>query len=503
MATFSLATAPWIPVIDHAEGTGRSRDVGIGEALSRAHELGLAASGHEHAVLLRLLLAVYAAAAGPADWDQWARAWHAPALDAALIGSYLGEWAGSLDLYDPLRPAFQAGGITAFPRPHSTLHHEYLGGAAGEWFNRGLLASPDPVRPGVAARALLSRVGYDVAGIKGGIGGGRTYGAWLGHLGAVTHMSVDGPALSLKDEILLNLPPRPRDGGDRPAWEAGDLPLTPGATRPVAGRLDWWTWPSRIIRLHPDASGAVTGIAWHDGLRPDGGTLDAARAHDPMTAWKPTGGRLTIPVEWPLLPAWFGGLAAAGGCGAIDNAAEAAARRILPPGYQLRLRVAWTDYNDHKTVIQNSGRGTVRVGPASVLADPAARQLLAVASRFPSRVPAAIRHIAGSSEHPASMIARGLVLDDLGGAWGQLLGQLEAGNTAEAARLWSAAVLDAALDLFDRQVAARSVMVKERARENLSRYLHGMSRDLHAISAAGTAGLPAALAEAPGGGPRS
>jgi CRISPR system Cascade subunit CasA len=116
MPSYLLTSQPWIPVGDL---TARDyREVGLTEALTRAHELTLAARpGQEHAVLLRVLLAAYDAAVGPASYREWAQAWQAPTLDISRLTAYLEQWADRLDLYHPQRPAFQAGGLTGYPRP--------------------------------------------------------------------------------------------------------------------------------------------------------------------------------------------------------------------------------------------------------------------------------------------------------------------------------------------------------------------------------------------------
>ncbi len=344
--SFSLLSEPWIPVRDLTTGT--YRQVGLTEALTRAHELELVATGdastpagQEYAVLLRVLLAAYDAAAGPADRAEWAAAWTAPALDANRITTYLNRWAHRLDLYAPHRPAFQADGLTEYPRPHPFLNPVFLGGKTGRWFGGAdVMDRPGPLPAAEAARYVLIRCAYDVSGIKAGIGGGRTYGAWLGPLGTPTHLTLT--ARTLKDELLLNLPPAPRTAGDMPVWERPDpLPLTPGASAPVPGRLAWWTWPARLLRLLPDEHGAVTAFAWHDGLRPSDGTSAAARSHDPLTAWAGPDHRLPPPgAGWT----WYAGSALLGCSPVVEHAVRAAEDGILAPGLRVRVRVSSTAY---------------------------------------------------------------------------------------------------------------------------------------------------------------
>ena len=472
--TFPLTEAGWIPVSDSAG----HRAVGIREALTRAHEVRLdVMPGHEHAVLLRLLLAVYDAAAGPATIQEWATAWQAPALDIDRVTAYLDAWGERLDLFHPQRPAFQAGGLTKFPRGHKVLRPAYLGGQAGEWFANGELNSPEPVPAAEAARHLLVRLAYDVAGIKGGIGGGRTFGAWLGRLGAVTHTSFAAP--TLKDELLLNLPPAARAPGDRPVWEQDDLPLTPGAQRPVAGRLDWWTWPSRLMRLQPDGDGRVAAVAWHDGLRPDSSLYEAAQAHDPLTAWAEPGKRIHPGDEYGYLPAWYGGRVVLTDTAVMRHVVQAAEKGVLPAGYPLRLTAAWTQYNVHKVVIEDERGDTVSLGPAGLLADVETRHRLAAAADFAQRVPRVIRGRLSAEGEPELGKVGPLVLPDLHGPWKTLLEGLHAGRGEGAVRAWRETVTEETEQLAEREVRTRSSLDKARMLQRIRSYLTAIPVDSH------------------------
>ncbi|MFI8943155.1 type I-E CRISPR-associated protein Cse1/CasA [Streptomyces syringium] len=485
MPSYLLTTQPWIPVGDLT--TGDYREVGLTEALTRAHELTLAARpGQEHAVLLRVLLAAYDAAAGPASWTDWTQAWQAPTLDTSRLTSYLETWADRLDLYHPQRPAFQAGGLTDYPRAHTTLHPAYLGGESGVWFNRGHLTSQDPIEAAQAVRYLLARTAYDVAGIKGGVKGGRTYGSWLGPLAPVTHLSLT--ARTLKDELLLNLPPAPRSPGDMPVWERPeDLPLTPGARTPVPGRLAWWTWPARLLRLKPDDGGGVVAVAWHDGLRPETSTWEAAQAHDPMTAWTGPDHRLTPTTGDPYLPAWFPGRAVLGGTAVLDHAARAAADGALPADLPLRLTVSWASYNVHKSVMTDEQGGTASLGTAALLADPVARRQMAAAAHFAQNIPRSIRSTLKRNDETGTLLrSSDLALSWMDQPWEQMLRELadargETKRGWRTVRTWRDTVQEQALDLFDRQVRARRPDDKLKASLDLVRHLDGIP--LNALSA--------------------
>ncbi|MGW3491862.1 type I-E CRISPR-associated protein Cse1/CasA [Streptomyces sp. NPDC001054] len=481
MPSYPLTTEPWIPVRDLTTGT--HREVGLTEALTRAHELELAVTGgqaapggQEHAVLLRVLLAAYDAAAGPADRAEWAAAWRAPALDAARTSAYLDRWAHRLDLYDPHRPAFQAGALTEYPRAYKFLFPVFLGGKTARWFGGAdVMDRSAPIPAGAAARYVLVRGAYDVSGIKAGIGGGRTYGAQLGPLGIPTHVSLT--ARTLKDELLLNLPPAPRTPGDMPVWERPeDLPLTPGASAPVPGRLAWWTWPARLLRLRPDEDGAVTAFAWHDGLRSADGTTAAARAHDPLTAWAGPDRRLPPPASgWS---AWYPGLTLLGCSPVVEHAVRAAEDGILAPGLRLRVHASGTTYNQHFTVLTDSARAVFPLGTAALLAVEGSRTRLAAAAHFAGSAPYAINRVC--ADLPAVVHLSDLYLPDLTTAWTQLVQDLEDGLDDDALAQWREHVTDAAADLARRQLHTRTRNGAEKAAV-LAQVESGIRRYLTAI----------------------
>lgn len=96
--------------------------------------------------------------------------------------------------------------------------------------------------------------------------GSKVYGSQFGPLASAAHCHLVLPGFRIKDLLLLNLPPQPRESGDHPVWER-DTPAAPVRTRRAAGRLDLLTWPGRRIRLRPDADGHVDAVAHHDGDR--------------------------------------------------------------------------------------------------------------------------------------------------------------------------------------------------------------------------------------------
>ncbi|MFJ7280513.1 type I-E CRISPR-associated protein Cse1/CasA, partial [Kitasatospora sp. NPDC098663] len=373
--SFNLVDRGWLPVHDLDAGT--HREVGLREALVRAHRLRLAlAPGQELAVVLRVLLAAYDSAAGPADTAQWQQAWRAETLDTTRIDAYFDRWRDRLDLFDPQHPAFQSAHLTQCRRGPGVLHPSYLMSETARTFfardRTGPGASPLPAAQ--AARRLLVLLGYDVSGLKGAPGGGLTFGAQVPPVADSVHVSVDG-YLTLKDLTLLNLPPQPRAPQDRPVWEQTQQQPAVGEPRAALGRLDLWTWPARGMRLHADDNGVVTAVAWHDGTRLEGKAAQRwATQHtfDPLTAWRTTKGRgTTAPVraadQHGMIPPWTGVLLMSShhGPAVLQHLRAACERGDVPGDTPLRLAVSgFTHGNDHRTTVIGVPAASVAIGPA-------------------------------------------------------------------------------------------------------------------------------------------
>lgn len=439
--SFPLTTGEWIPVLDPSAGS--VRHVGLTEALLRAHELRLIDTDPQQStVLVRLLLALYDAAAGPVDTDEWDDAWNAPTLDRdGRVRAYLTRWEDRFDLFHPKRPFAQCGHLTEYRRTPDALDPAYLAGSGGKQFNSALsdpatYPAPDGA---TAAMNLLMLLGYDVAGIKGAPGGGKTYGAKVGPCGDLPQMFVLGA--TVKDTILLTLPPQPRADGDAPVWER-DCPEPGMATRVPTGRLDWLTWPSRRIRLHARNDGRVDAFAWHDGDRVDGDRAVSAPL-DPMALWrtgsmaKPVGMNLFDdhyghPVPWlaaQLLHSAAASLTARSA--ALDHAAASLRRLVdqdrVPADQWLTVRVTNAIYGTQRSILTDVRGGKIPLGPMRLY-----RAGDATARRFGLTLSATVhaRLLAGRAVAAAYPVindaADRLILDPLplDTAWDRLLSDL-------------------------------------------------------------------------------
>ncbi|MEU8542988.1 type I-E CRISPR-associated protein Cse1/CasA [Streptomyces sp. NPDC048717] len=389
MAEFDLLTQPWLPVVTD-EGPTR---VSLREALNRAHEVRIAAPGPEHAALLRPLLALYAAADRPADTEQWDAAWRAPCLDAGRIGAYLDAHADRFDLFGADRPFWQSAHVTKATQDVRGLNAAAWSSGAPQ-FAQHLMNAPAPMDAADAAVGLVMLQAWHPGGIRTGhpadpaTRAGKLYGSKPAPLSTMTHLRITGSCL--KDELLLNCPPGPRAAGDSPVWER-DSPGAPMRKREPAGPLDWWTWPTRRVRLFTDGAGRVSGIALHDGDRPDSPDQCAAR-FDPGAALTGRGTRLAVADGAGHMLPWapatlLDARPDAGSCAVLDHVTAAAERGILPPELRVEAAVLRAEHTTgHRAALSGIIPLIAPLGPAAALADPDRRARLVEAARLPWQV---------------------------------------------------------------------------------------------------------------------
>ncbi|MFE7485822.1 type I-E CRISPR-associated protein Cse1/CasA [Streptomyces sp. NPDC057552] len=401
MAEFDLLTRPWLPVVSGA-GPGR---VSLREALEQAHEVQLAGPGPEHAALLRLLLALHAAAARPADEKQWDAAWRAPTLDTGRIGAYLDAHADRLDLLSDQHPFWQSAHVTEATQDVRGLDTRYWSSGAPQ-FAQDLMRDPEPMDAADAAVGLVMLQAWHPGGIRTGhpadpaTRAGKVYGSKPGPLSTMTHLRITGTCL--KDELLLNCPPGVRAPGDSPVWER-DSPAALMRRREPAGPLDWWTWPNRRVRLLADEDGRVNGIALHDGDRPDSPDQCAARL-DPGAALTGRGTRLAVTdgagnlLPWTPATLLDDSHADAGSCAVLDHVTAAAERGALPPEMRVEAAVLRAEHTTgHRAALSGITCLSAPLGPAGVLADPGRRARLVEAARLPWQVQREITHTAADT----------------------------------------------------------------------------------------------------------
>ena len=279
-----LVDEGWIPV--RLRG-GRQALMGLAEVFARAGEVErlVPASPLERRALERLLIAI---------------AWRSGStFDAGVNAGAAVSYARAQ------RAAFAADAFCQYditPTSMGNVGLDRLEPTSMWWLE------PTSMTGAEAVRAMLARMLFDPAGIRGGIAGdpatvrGKTMPIGPALLAGVHTTLVHGP--SLAETIRWNLP----DGSwtasmDRPMWEdAKDLPRQPWKGSPSArGRL--LVWPSRRLRLYWNENGTkVTGAMLANGDRV---AWDALCGLEPHGLWKTSAAaKKTVALRSAPAPVW-------------------------------------------------------------------------------------------------------------------------------------------------------------------------------------------------------
>ncbi len=292
MPSFSLLTQPWIPVLDartdlrlHSDAPAVPRELGLREALLRAHELREVAGATplETIALYRLLLAlsidVYQR---EPDEAVWADLWRAGRFDAAPLDAYLEQWGDRFDLLHPARPFYQhptpdASMTGKDPAPLSKLFHAQASGNNATLFGHQIDSEPALLPLAEAARGL-------VATHAAALGGGVSKPFNFSHAPLVGRLQFWIRGRSLFEALMFNAPPdadaRMGAQGDAPAWRQ-PLP-DPYRKRSHRGIADVLTWQARRLTLavaQRDDETLAAGV-----YATQGDKLDPQPLDDPLTA---------------------------------------------------------------------------------------------------------------------------------------------------------------------------------------------------------------------------
>lgn len=250
MPTFDLTREPWLPCLDAA---GRPCELGLYEALARAHELrGVAAATPlETAAIYRLLLAVLHRVFPTPSARAWRALWERGSWDEAALAAYFDRWRERFDLFHPERPFYQAKDDRIAPRSVALL---FPGMAAAAFYNHDAITQDLALPPATAARFTLVAQSYGLAGIAHPqLNLFFNSAPWL--VGVV--LLVEGDTLF--QTLALNVlryderhPLQELCGSeeDKPAWEMDD-PFSPEREVPL-GYLDYLTWQNRRLHLLPE-----------------------------------------------------------------------------------------------------------------------------------------------------------------------------------------------------------------------------------------------------------
>ncbi len=270
--SYNLIDEPWIPC---ARLDGSHVMLGLSSVVRDAHTLeGI----HDPSPLVtlalhRLLLSViHRVVDGPQDVAHWKALWTAGRLDPSVFATYFDQWRHRFDLFDPVWPFFQVGGLATIdadgtptePSPVARMVVEMASGNNATLFSHQRDDLSPPYPSDAVARWLVT---LQASGLGGGQGprtnlfGTHPYASHAPLAGQVSAMLVRP---SLFETLILNLvtyagdSPFARSGEDLPVWER--LVVRPPGKVAPDGYLDWLTFPARYVRLRPESDGVR--FAW-------------------------------------------------------------------------------------------------------------------------------------------------------------------------------------------------------------------------------------------------
>lgn len=249
--TYNLVDQPFVPVVAR---DGTLVELGLRDALLRAHELREVRDGSPVTTLAlhRLLLAILHRVLGPASFAEWKRLLAAGRFPDGPLLDYLTRWHDRFDLFDAHRPFFQVAGLrTKAPLPAAALFEDLASGNNPTLFDHRTDENPIALSAPVAARGLVARQSF-------ALGLGVSPACEIHGKTVPKSNRQDGPLArgiallvrggSLFETLLLNLVRYERPPADLPVWETPDP--APHLDSPTPrGRVDLFTWQSRLIRL--------------------------------------------------------------------------------------------------------------------------------------------------------------------------------------------------------------------------------------------------------------
>lgn len=289
--SFNLCNKPWLPVAELR--SGRIIKVSLNEFFKRlpefreiVHDSPLVVSS-----VIRFLQAIIYRAIGYPTEKESARFWQDGKFPVITIREYLQAKEALFDLFDKERPFYQSLYESSDPAPPQRLIHELASGNNAVIFDHNFDSRAVKLPPDAATLYLIASQGWAVGGGKSGDGFPNfTHGPYL----AGAMVIVQGK--NLFHTLLQNLVGKSPLAGwptknDLPAWETNpkslvNLPNTP------SGYLDYLTWQTRTIRLHPEKINGdtfVTKVSYAQGRKyaPENVLFDPAISYrsDEKNGW--------------------------------------------------------------------------------------------------------------------------------------------------------------------------------------------------------------------------
>jgi CRISPR system Cascade subunit CasA len=281
--SFNLAHDPFIPCIVPDRPPVQHN---LQSVLLDAHEI---AEIRDESPLVtialhRLLLAIlHRCYGGPKNAAERVAIRKAGRFDADGIKAYFAKWADRFELFHDNHPFFQVAGFTTKePSGINRLAQELSRGNNAALFDHTSDDPPPALTAARAARVVIAEQAFAV-------GGGKSDTGNTTHAPLVSGAVVLVRGKRLLETLWLNLTvfstrePVASLAEDAPVWERApaDPHKQPGRPR---GYLDYLTWQSRTLRLHPESTGddlVVHRVSYAQGRKLE----TSAGFYDPMVAY--------------------------------------------------------------------------------------------------------------------------------------------------------------------------------------------------------------------------
>jgi CRISPR system Cascade subunit CasA len=249
--SFDLVNDRFIPCVTL---DGEAREFGLRQTLAQAHRIGELRDKSPLVTLAlhRLLLAIlHRCYQGPKSAADRVTIRNGEVFDDGRTAAYFSKCAGRFNLFDEKLPFYQVAGFsTNEPSGINRLAQELSRGNNAALFDHTTDNPPPTLTPAQAARLLIAEQCFAVGGGKSDTGN-TTHAPLVS--GAIVLLRGD----NLFETLWLNLTifsarePVASLPDDAPVWERPSMPPHKQPSRP-RGYLDYLTWQSRTLRLHPE-----------------------------------------------------------------------------------------------------------------------------------------------------------------------------------------------------------------------------------------------------------
>jgi CRISPR system Cascade subunit CasA len=283
---FNLIEEPFLQCL---ESDGKSCQYSLRNVLLKAHELTELRDGSPlvTVALYRLLLAIlHRSYQGPNNLAERVAIRKAGRFDAGRVNRYFDKWADRFDVFHEQYPFYQwAGYRQDEPSAANRLVKELSRGNDAVLFDHTTDDPPMALTPAEAARALLAEQMFAYSAGRGRQGEPHTRDAPSGRAAEVFALGN-----SVFETLWLNL--TVYNGDDKPIACVDDCPIWEREpvwpyedSKTPRGYLDFLTWQSRTLRLHPETEGdriVIRRVSYSQGRVWE----QIAGFHDPFVAYE-------------------------------------------------------------------------------------------------------------------------------------------------------------------------------------------------------------------------